>query len=97
MKTRFVWDEAKNLGNVRKHGISFNEAARVFLDPLRQIRQDRIEHGEVRWQTVGRIGEYRIILVAHTSWDDEDTEIIRIISARRVTPIERRKYEIEDG
>jgi uncharacterized DUF497 family protein len=51
---RLTWDEAKNRSNRRKHGISFDTAARVFLDPLHISRQDRIVEGEERlaWSTV---------------------------------------------
>jgi uncharacterized protein len=89
----FEWDEAKDLANRRKHGVSFDDALDVFGDPLRLTRLDRIENGEARWQTVGIMDRHRIILVAHTIWDDEDREIVRIISARPVTRHERRDYE----
>ena len=49
----FSWDEAKNAANQRKHGVSFDAAKLVFDDPLHVTRQDRIEHGEQRWQTLG--------------------------------------------
>jgi uncharacterized DUF497 family protein len=42
-----------NLSNLRKHGISFEEASHVFHDPLYVSVQDRIENGELRWQTLG--------------------------------------------
>ncbi len=45
---QFAWDEAKNRSNRRKHGISFETAVRVFLDPLHLSRQDRIVEGEER-------------------------------------------------
>lgn len=92
-ETVFEWDEAKDIANQRKHGLSFNDALGVFIDPLRLARQDRIENGEARWQTIGMIGLHRIILVAHSFWDDNDNEIIRIISARPATRRERRDYE----
>jgi uncharacterized protein len=91
--TTFEWDEAKDIANQRKHGLSFDDALHVFNDPLRLTRQDRIENGEARWQTIGMIGRHHIILVAHSFWDDNDNEIIRIISARPVTRRERRDYE----
>jgi hypothetical protein len=70
----------------------------VFNDPLHVTRQDRIENGEQRWQTVGMAGGVVLLLVAHT-WQDSDTptgshaEYIRIISARRATKPERKVYE----
>ena len=99
---RFEWDEAKNLSNQRKHdGVSFEEARHVFQDPLHVSVQDRIEGGEQRWQTVGEVQGVVILVVAHTVTQADDdggsVEIIRIISARRATPRERRRYESETG
>lgn len=97
---RFDWDEAKNRSNQRKHdGVSFEMARRVFEDPLHVSVQDRIEDGEQRWQTLGAVQGLVILVVAHTLAEDdadgEPLEIIRIISARRATPRERRRYEDE--
>lgn len=89
---RFAWDETKNRSNRRKHGVSFDTAARVFLDPLHISRQDRIVEGEERWQTIGMVDGVLLILVAYTVIEEED-EVIRIISARRVTRQERIEYE----
>ena len=98
---RFEWDEAKNLSNQRKHeGVSFEEARHVFEDPLHVSVQDRIEGGEPRWQTIGAVQGFVILVVAHTLTEEDDNggsvEIIRIISARRATPRERRRYENEN-
>ncbi len=98
---RFEWDEAKNLSNQRKHdGVSFADARQVFHDPLHISVQDRIEGGEQRWQTMGRVQGCVILVVAHTLREEDadggSVEIIRIISARRATPRERRRYENED-
>lgn len=87
------WDETKARANVRKHGISFEVAARVFADPLAVSGQDRIEGGEHRWQTVGMVDGYLLVLVAHTVRHDNDAEVIRIISARRADKKERKRYE----
>ncbi|TYB85191.1 BrnT family toxin [Oceaniovalibus sp. ACAM 378] len=100
MKIRFIWDETKNRSNQRKHdGIAFTEAVHVFRDPFRLTRQDRIEDTEERWQTLGVVHGVTVLLVAHTlTEDDEDgksVEVIRIISARRATPRERKHYEQE--
>lgn len=89
---RFAWSEDKNRSNLGKHGISFDTAARVFLDPLHISRQDRIIEGEERWQTIGRVNDVLVILVAYTVIDEEE-EIIRIISARKATRQERIEYE----
>ena len=85
----FSWDEAKNEHNQRKHGISFEAATLVFEDPMHITRQDRIENGEQRWQTV-----QSLLLIAHT-WREagNGTEHIRLISARRATKLERKIHE----
>lgn len=94
MELYFEWDNKKSQSNFRKHGIRFEEAAWVFDDPLAVSVQDRIENGEYRWQTIGRVGGCLLLLVAHTMRDNKDgTEVIRIISARRAEPKERRRYE----
>ena len=89
---RIVWDEAKNDENKRKHKIDFEVAQYVFTDPLRIWRVDRSENntsGEVRWQTIGKVG--KIFFVVYT--EEEGTEdITRIISAREAEKHERRSY-----
>lgn len=101
MRMRFIWDEAKSRSNQKKHdGIAFEEAAYVFRDPFRLTRQDRIEDGEERWQTIGVVHGVTLLLVAHTITEDDDGESIeeiRIISARRATPKERKHYEHENS
>jgi uncharacterized protein len=54
---------------------------------------DLIENGEERWQTLGMIGNVVLVLVAHTSAEQEGEEVVRIISARKATRKERQKYE----
>jgi uncharacterized DUF497 family protein len=97
--TRFEWDPAKAASNLRKHGVSFETAVRVFTDPFLLASPERVEGGEVRWQALGSIGGFEVLLVVHTIREsDEDgaeIEIIRIISARRADRTERRRYERE--
>ena len=100
--TRFTWDEAKNLSNQKKHdGIGFEVAAHVFNDPLRLMLQDWIDEGEERWQTLGVVYGVTVLLVAHTITEETEgrapVEIVRIISARRATRKERKRYEQENG
>ena len=82
------------LANVYQNGVRFEVAKRVFDDPLHVTRQDRMEGGELRWQTVGMVGGVALLLVAHT-WREMESgqEHIRIISARRATRLERKIYE----
>jgi uncharacterized DUF497 family protein len=90
---RFVWEERKSRRNLAKHKVSFETATLVFDDPRAISRLDRIEHGEERWQTVGLAGGIVVLLVAHTYYDEDGEEVIRIISARKATPHERKMYE----
>jgi uncharacterized DUF497 family protein len=87
---KFEWDTAKAASNVRKHGVSFDEAGSVFLDQLAVTGPDP-DHsvGESRYITFGisRLG--RLLAVSHTYRPGA----IRIISARRVTRAERKIYE----
>lgn len=100
MRIRFEWDPSKAAGNVRKHGVSFEIAMRVFADPFALMAQDRIEGGELRWYTLGMVDDYVLLLVAHTTQEvdegGEPVEIIRIISARAADRKERRRYEQEN-
>jgi uncharacterized DUF497 family protein len=86
----FEWDEEKNEANKRKHQVSFEAATFVFGDPLALSLIDR-RYDDERWVTLGRSGN-RILYVAHLVYEDEDEEIIRIISAREATAHERRRY-----
>ena len=87
-----VWDEEKSRANMDKHGLSFETAQRVFDDPLHLSRQDRLEGGEQRWQTIGLAEGVVLLLVVHTYTDAEGQENIRIISARKADRTERRIY-----
>lgn len=93
----FEWDEAKNLSNQNKHGISFEDAARVFGDPLLLLIPDGYQDGEERWRAYGQVGGFAIIMAAHTCRSDKGHEKIRIISARLATRYERQYYERENG
>ncbi|MGF1613670.1 MAG: BrnT family toxin [Gammaproteobacteria bacterium] len=96
MTIRFEWDQTKADNNLRKHRVSFETATRVFADPFALCVQDRIESRERRWQTLGRVEGDLLLLVAHTVCaDEEGVEVIRILSARRADPKERKRYEQE--
>ena len=99
MNERFEWDEAKNQSNLRKHGVSFEDASHVFNDPHFLSVQDRYVEGEERWQTFGIINTFLVVMVAHTVLEKSENgdflEIIRIVSARQATKHERRNYENE--
>jgi len=75
---RCVWDEAKRLANIRKHGIDFADVPAVFDRVTLTYEDTRFDHGEQRFTTIGLLREL-VILVAHTESDDT----IRIIHARK--------------
>lgn len=90
---RFEWDDAKDRRNLAKHGINFDVAKSVFQDPFALSIQDRIVEEEERWQTLGAIGGMVVVMVAHTYAETEGEEVVRIVSARKATPLERKAYE----
>ena len=91
---RFEWDEKKNERNARKHGVTFEEARAVFDDPLHlSLLDHRFTYFEERWITIGMTGEKGIVVAAHLYFDEDDEEVVRIISARRATRQEVAQYE----
>jgi len=84
------WDPRKAAANIRKHGVSFNEAGSVLADPLSTTFPDP-DHSvdEPRHLTIGTSVNGRILVVAHT----DRGNAVRLISARRATSRERRFYE----
>lgn len=90
---KITWDEDKNRSNQQKHRVSFEIAQQVFDDPCHLSRQDRVESGEQRWQTLGLVQGVVVLLVAHTYTTTEGEETVRIISARKADRSERRIYE----
>ena len=93
MKRVFEWDENKAKSNLKKHGVSFEDAALVFRDPLAASEPDRSTTLEERWKTIGLSGGCMLLVVIHTLRLEAGKEVIRIVSARRVTKEERRRYE----
>ena len=87
---RFEWDDAKAAANLRKHRVSFEEAAEVFSEPHALENEDP-EHSdeELRLNAIGYAAT-RMLFVIFTL---RDGDVIRIISARTPTPSERRMYE----
>jgi uncharacterized protein len=87
---RLEWHAAKAAANVKKHGVSFEEASSVFFDSLAATGDDPNHSiGERRFVTFGVSFEGRLLAVAHAELDDG----IRIISARKATRAERKLYE----
>jgi len=90
MGLTFEWDRAKAAANLQKHGVSFEEAATIFGDPLSLTVTDALHsEGEERFVTVGQARTGKLLVVVHV----ERGDAIRIIGARTATPKERRTYE----
>lgn len=85
----FIWNHEKAAANRAKHGISFEEAAQVFLHPLVEFVEAEVE-GESRDAAIGPTYLQAILFVVHI---EREHEGIRIISARKATASERRLYE----
>ncbi len=90
---QFEWDDRKDRANFRKHGILFEVAQEVFDDPFCLTVADRMVEDEERFWTIGRIESLSVLVVVHTNYVQEEDEVVRIISARRASPRERRFYE----
>jgi uncharacterized DUF497 family protein len=86
---RVVWDVRKAAVNIRNHGIEFSHAATVLDDPMAVTVEDT-RHGEQRFVTVGSDIIGRMLVVVYSYSGEEE---IRLISARKATPKERRVYE----
>lgn len=87
---QFEWDTKKAAYNLAKHGVSFSDAATVFGDPLAgTILDPRYSLEEQRFVTIGHSAGGSLIVVIHVERDDRT----RIVSARRATRRERRRYE----
>jgi uncharacterized DUF497 family protein len=87
MTVRFEWDAGKERTNVAKHGVGFDEAARVFSDPYVIIREDRVVEGEERLHAIGYVD--RVLLVVHTL-REEGTDAV-IASFQRVRRRRRKR------
>ena len=91
----YEWDPSKATINLRKHGVHFSDAAAVLEDVLALTILDLDEStaDEERYVTVGMDAMGRILVVVWT-WRNENT--LRVISARKATPGERRQYETDE-
>ncbi|MDO9026828.1 MAG: BrnT family toxin [bacterium] len=90
MKLNFEWDEEKAKTNIKKHGVSFDEATTVFLDPFSiTIPDPNHSVDEQRYISMGNSDTGRVLVVVYT----ERRLSIRIISCRKATPMERKQYE----
>ena len=86
----FEWDSNKSETNLRKHGITFENACEVFFDPFLRMMESEIHNGQIREAIVGMTINWRLLYVIYSMLKDD---IFRIISARPATKHERKKYE----
>ena len=84
-----LWDPEKTKTNFRKHRIRFSDADFVFYDPMALVIEEQLVDGEHRFVSVGTDSIGRILVVVYSERNDS----IRIISARKATPRERKVYE----
>lgn len=89
LSMRISWDPKKAETNFRKHKVRFSDAESVLFDPLALTLEEQRISGEQRFVTLGADAIGRIVVVVYS----ELQEGIRLISARRATPSERRQYE----
>jgi hypothetical protein len=90
MDDRFEWDPKKARTNLRKHAVSFEEAATTFNDPhLTEPVEDESSPDEQRWVVFGESVEGKLLRVVYT----ERGTKLRLISAKKVTPRQRQVYE----
>jgi len=85
---RFVWDKRKAATNLEKHGVSFEEASTAFDDELGAYYPDSLH--EDRFVLIGYSRQQRLLYVVHA---EVEVQAIRIISARKATKHEKRRYE----
>ncbi len=86
---KFIWDRRKNQLNIKKHGLDFADAWKVFESPMLVGIDERENYGEDRWIGIGSM-DNRVMVIVFTELN-EDT--IRVISFRKATTYERIKYE----
>ncbi len=88
----FSWDQAKAKSNLKKHGVSFDEAQSVFYDDLAVQFYDEDSFDEERFLLLGMSSDSRILMVVHCE-QGEGGENLRIISARKATKNEQQHYK----
>jgi uncharacterized DUF497 family protein len=89
MHMEIEWDADKAASNLRKHGVSFEEAATALLDPMALAQEDSSAEGESRWVLLGMSAQPRLLTVVYTL---RGQDRIRLISARRAARKEAGQY-----
>ncbi len=86
---QFECDEAKNLENIRKHKIDFADIPKMFDTTMLIELDNRFNYGEERWLGIGFLGNGVAVVI----WTERQSDVIRIISARRANRYERKRFE----
>ena len=89
MHMEIEWDSDKADSNLKKHGVSFEEAATALLDPMALAQEDAAAEGEPRWVLIGMSAQMQLLTVVYTL---RRQDRIRLISARRATRKEAKHY-----
>lgn len=94
MRYEFDWDPVKARQNLKKHGVSFERAARIFLDPFAiSIFDEKHSASEERWITIGSEANEVLLVVVHAFRNiDTENSLVRVISAREATKEEAQQY-----
>lgn len=87
MHMNVEWDPAKGTANLKRHGVTFEEASTVLLDPLALAQEDALLVDESRWVVIGMSARTRLLTVVYTLRREDR---IRLISARKATRREAR-------
>ncbi len=90
---KFEWDRKKEFANIKKHGVSFEQASYVFTDEFSLSKyDDKHSEFEDRWILLGKSLNETILVVIHTFRNKDKIELVRIISARKATKKEKQEY-----
>ena len=89
MHMAIEWDSKKAASNLKKHGVSFEEAATALLDPMAKAQEDPDAEGESRWLLLGMSAQPRLLSVVYTLRQEDR---IRLIAARPATRKEAKQY-----
>jgi uncharacterized protein len=89
MHMEIEWDPEKAASNLKKHGVSFEEAATALLDPMALAQEDTATEGEPRWVLLGMSAQLRLLSVVYTL---RRQDRIRLIAARKATRKESKHY-----
>ena len=89
----FEWDEAKARSNLKKHGVAFEQAAKVFEDPFAiSVFDEAHSADEERWYTLGMSASVGLLVVHHTFRGVERSARVRVISSRKASRAEASQY-----